>query len=131
MDKEKLMPYGCPVEAAMNIIGGKYKVIIIWNLIGKTLRYNELKKAIPQTTPKMLSQQLKELEADGIVNRILYPVVPPKTEYSLTEVGDTLVPIIEGLCVWGRKYYDVFQFLKPVAQESEQTQKQEHGCMEE
>lgn len=131
MEKEKLMPYGCPVEAAMNIIGGKYKVIIIWNLIGRTLRYNELKKAIPQVTPKMLSQQLKDLEADGIVNRILYPVVPPKTEYSLTEVGDTLVPIIEDLCVWGRKYHDVFQFRKPVTEEPERTQKQEYVSMEE
>lgn len=128
MDREKLMSYGCPVEAAMDIIGGKYKVIIIWNLIGKTLRYNELKKALPQATPKMLSQQLKELEADGIINRTLYPVVPPKTEYSLTPVGETLVPVIEDLCTWGRKYFEVFQV---VPQAARQEQTKEYGSMEE
>lgn len=106
MDREKILTYGCPVEAAMEIIGGKYKVIIIWNLIDKTLRYNELKKAIPQATPKMLSRQLKDLEADGIINRILYPVVPPKTEYSLTELGKSLVPIIKELCRWGEEYFE-------------------------
>jgi len=105
MNREKILTYGCPVETAMEIIGGKYKVIIIWNLADKTLRYNELKKAIPQVTPKMLSQQLKDLEADGIINRILYPVVPPKTEYSLTELGKSLVPIIKDLCRWGEEYF--------------------------
>lgn len=107
MKKDKILTHNCPVEAAMEVIGGKYKVIIIWNLVGKTLRYNQLKKAIPQVTPKMLSQQLKELEADGIINRILYPVVPPKTEYSLTEIGKTLAPIIESLCEWGKEYNQV------------------------
>lgn len=107
MKKDKGSMHGCPVAAAMQVIGGKYKVIIIWNLIDKTLRYNELKKAMPQVTPKMLSQQLKELEADGIVNRILYPVVPPKTEYSLTGVGQTLAPIVKSLCAWGREYCQV------------------------
>lgn len=105
MDKEKMQNYHCPVEAAMDIVGGKYKAIIIWNLIDVTLRYNEIQKAIPHATPKMLSLQLKELEADGIINRVLYPVVPPKTEYSLTDLGKTLVPIIDALCKWSEEYY--------------------------
>lgn len=105
MNKEKLAGYHCPIEAAMDIVGGKYKTIIIWNLIDATLRYNELQKAVPHATPRMLCRQLKELEADGIINRVLYPVVPPKTEYSLTELGCTLVPIIKELRKWSEDYY--------------------------
>ena len=88
----------------MEIIGGKYKGIILGHLINRTLRYNELQKLISQATPKMLIQQLKELEADGIIIRKLYPVVPPKTEYSLTERGKTLIPIIIELNQWGINY---------------------------
>lgn len=117
MDREKLLSYDCPVEAAVDVIGGKYKVIIIWNLIDKTLRYCELRRAIPKATPKMLSQQLKELESDGIINRILYPVVPPKTEYSLTELGKTLAPIISELCKWGEAYYQALDVISPCAKQ--------------
>jgi len=113
MEKENTMPQVCPAQMVMEVLGGKYKVIIIWNLIGKTLRYCQLKKAIPQATAKMLSQQLKELEADGIINRILYPVVPPKTEYSLTAAGETLAPIIKSLCEWGREYYELMGTRQP------------------
>ena len=105
MDKEKLQAYYCAIEAAMDIIGGKYKVLIIYELIGKTLRYSELQRLLPIATPRMLSRQLKELEADGIIHRELYPVVPPKTEYSLTPLGETLVPIIRDLSAWGKDYY--------------------------
>lgn len=104
MAKDIKKGYQCPLEATMNIIGGKYKGIIIGHLINKTLRYNELQKLIPQATPKMLIQQLKELEADGIINRKLYPVVPPKTEYSLSKRGETLIPIITELNKWGINY---------------------------
>lgn len=100
----KQSEYQCPLEATMEIIGGKYKGVIIGHLIDKTLRYNELQKLISHATPKMLIQQLKELEADGIVKRKLYPVVPPKTEYSLTDRGKTLVPAIIELNKWGLKY---------------------------
>ena len=105
MEIEKLQSYYCAIEAAMDIIGGKYKVLIIYELIGKTLRYSELQRLLPIATPRMLSRQLKELEADGIVRRVLYPVVPPRTEYSLTPLGETLVPIIESLSAWGKDYY--------------------------
>lgn len=105
--KDNASKYNCSVEATMDIIGGKYKVIILWHLIKEgTMRFSQLQKAIPQATPKMLSSQLKELEASGIVERVLYPVVPPKTEYSLTEFGKTLVPIVVSLRDWGNKYFD-------------------------
>ncbi len=104
MVKHKKEEYKCPLEATMEIIGGKYKGIIIGHLINKTLRYNELQKLISHATPKMLIQQLKELEADGIIKRKLYPVVPPKTEYSLTQRGETLIPAIIELNKWGMNY---------------------------
>lgn len=107
MNIEKIQTYICPVEAAMDVIGGKYKAQIVYELISGTKRYNEIQKALPQATPRMLSKQLKELEEDGVINRILYPVVPPKTEYSLTEVGKTLVPIVEALCKWGEHYFEL------------------------
>lgn len=104
MKKPQTKEYQCPLEATMGIIGGKYKGIILGYLIGRTLRYNELQKLIPQATPKMLIQQLKELEAHGIITRKLYPVVPPKTEYSLSQRGKTLTPIITALNLWGVQY---------------------------
>lgn len=104
MGKQKQSEYKCPLEATMKIIGGKYKGVIIGHLINKTLRYNELQKLISHATPKMLIQQLKELEADGIIQRKLYPVVPPKTEYSLTERGKKLIPSIIELNKWGLEY---------------------------
>ena len=113
MDIEKAKTFQCPMELAMSIIGGKYKAVIIWHLIENTLRYNEIQKFIPKATPKMLSQQLKELEADGIINKTMYPVIPPKTEYSLTELGKTLVPIIQDLEYWGDKYFKILGLPNP------------------
>ena len=104
MTKRKKDEYQCPLEVTMEIIGGKYKGVIIGHLINKTLRYSELQKQISHATPKMLIQQLKELERDGIIIRKLYPVVPPKTEYSLTERGKTLIPAIIELNKWGMNY---------------------------
>ncbi len=96
----------CTIEAAMCFIGGKYKPIILWNLIDNTLRFSDLRKRIPQATPKMLTQQLRELESDGLINRVVYPIVPPRTEYSLTELGETLIPIIEAIRNWGVYYFE-------------------------
>ena len=104
MSKQRQDEYKCPLEVTMEIIGGKYKGVIIGHLIDKTLRYKELQKLISHATPKMLIQQLKELEADGIIQRKLYPVVPPKTEYSLTERGKRLIPSIIELNKWGLAY---------------------------
>lgn len=97
--------YNCPVEATISQIGGKYKAIILYHLIqDKVLRFSALQRYLPQSTPKMLTQQLRELENDGLIHREVYPVVPPKTEYTLTERGKTLTPIITQICQWGRTY---------------------------
>ena len=107
MEKIDLGKYNCTVEATMDIIGGKYKVIILWHLIKNgTLRFSEIQRLIPQATPKMLSSQLKELEANGIINKVLYPVVPPKTEYSLSELGETLIPVITSIREWRVMYFE-------------------------
>lgn len=91
----------CPLQVAINVIGGKWKTIILYILRDETLRFGEIKKAIPKITQKMLTQQLRELEADGLVTRVVYPEVPPKVEYSLTEHAKELTPILNQLCVWG------------------------------
>ena len=96
--------FSCPVEASLSIIGGKYKAIILWHLMSGTLRYSELRHLLPQATPKMLTQQLRELEKDAVIHREIYPVVPPKTEYSLTAYGQSLSPIIRAMCDWGSQH---------------------------
>ncbi len=101
---QRNMTCNCPVEAALQLIGGKYKPVILYHLKTETLRYTELKKVVSGATPKMLTQQLRELEADGLVIRTVYPVVPPKTEYSLSDFGKTLIPVLDALCNWGTDY---------------------------
>jgi len=96
--------YFCPVTAAISIIGGKWKPIILWILFQGTRRFGELKRMIPKITQKMLTQQLRELERDGIVHRKVYPVVPPKVEYSLTERGRTLDPVLQAMAEWGNTH---------------------------
>ena len=96
--------YNCPVDALLGVIGGKYKPIILYHLMSGTLRFSELRRFMPQATSKMLTQQLRELEADGIIHREVYPVVPPRTEYSLTEFGRTLSPVLTAMCDWGKEY---------------------------
>ncbi len=97
--------YNCPVEATLSQIGGKYKAIILYHILtDEVLRFNQLQKYLPKATPKMLSQQLRELEADGLIHREVYPVVPPKTEYTMTERGKTLAPLINEICDWGKTY---------------------------
>lgn len=104
----------------MDIIGGKYKAIILWHLIKDgTLRFGEIQRLIPQATPKMLSNQLKELEANGVIVRVLYPVVPPKTEYYLSEFGKTLIPIISALRDWGNNYFEFMKVPNPCSSDTE------------
>jgi DNA-binding HxlR family transcriptional regulator len=93
--------YACPVTATMSVIGGKWKPIIMWALHHGTRRFGELKSLIRGITQKMLTQQLRELENDGIIHREVYPVVPPKVEYSLTDYGRTLTPILNAMAKWG------------------------------
>lgn len=96
--------YPCPVEVTVDVIGGKWKGLILYHLISGTKRFNELKRLLPKTTQRMLTLQLRELEKDGIVHREIYPVVPPKVEYSLTDFGETLKPIITLMRDWGEEY---------------------------
>lgn len=94
----------CPVSTTLDIIGGKWKVLILYHLNTKTRRFNELQRLMPAITQRMLTLQLRELESDGIVHREVYPQVPPKVEYSLTEFGLTLMPVIEAMHRWGQEY---------------------------
>lgn len=95
---------GCPVEAALEIIGGKWKGIILYHILLKTMRFNELRRVMPSITQKMLTRQLRELEANNIISRKIYPEVPPKVEYSMTEYGATLMPVILALQTWGANH---------------------------
>jgi len=94
----------CPVEATLEMIGGKYKALILWHLSEDTLRFTELKKRINGATAKMLTQQLRELENHSLVHREVFPVIPPKVEYSLTERGKSLMPVLIAMRDWGVDY---------------------------
>jgi DNA-binding HxlR family transcriptional regulator len=102
----KTKTYNCPVEAALDVIGGKWKALILWWLQERTWRFAELRRQIPGITEKMLTQQLRELEADGIVERRVYPTVPPKVEYSLTEYGWSLKRALRAICDWGKNHME-------------------------
>jgi DNA-binding HxlR family transcriptional regulator len=101
--KEKIKKAHCAVDYAFQRIGGKYKGRILWVLKDGFLRYGELKRVIVGVTPKMLTQTLKELESDGLILRKVYLEVPPKVEYSLTETGKELIPVISQMRSWGEK----------------------------
>lgn len=99
--------YTCTFEITIDLIGGKWKPLIIWHLGSKgTQRFNEIKRLLPNITQKMLTQQLRELESDGLVFREVYPQVPPKVEYSLTQLGESLMPMLKMMCEWGNDYYN-------------------------
>lgn len=104
MIKFKGIEYNCSMELTLDIIGGKWKPLIIWYLGEKTMRFSELKKTLPHITQKMLTQQLRSLEEYGLINRFVYAQVPPKVEYSLTNYGKDLLPVLSVLCDWGVKY---------------------------
>ena len=94
----------CPVEATLDLIGGKYKALILWHLAKNDLRFSQLRDVITGATAKMLTQQLRELEANALVHREVFPVVPPKVVYSLTELGRSLMPILTAMRDWGSGY---------------------------
>ncbi len=96
--------FNCPVEATIQLIGGKYKAVILWHLIAEKKRFGELKRLLPRATEKMLTQQLRDLEQDGLIIRTVYPVVPPKVEYSLSELGKSIIPVLDAMCNWGADY---------------------------
>jgi len=92
----------CPAETTLQIIGGRWKLLILYHLFQGVKRFSELQHALPGISQKMLTQQLREMESDGLVHREIYAQVPPKVEYSLTFLGETLKPVIEAMCDWGR-----------------------------
>ncbi len=94
----------CPVETTLDLIGGKYKALILWHLAEKTLRFHELQKLIQSASPRVLTNQLRELEQQKLITRTVYPVVPPKVEYSLTELGRSLMPVLTTMRDWGAEY---------------------------
>ena len=107
------MTDNCPVEATLDLIGGKYKALILWHLSEKKLRFSELHKVITTATPKMLTQQLRELESKDLIHREVFPIVPPKVEYSLTELGKSLIPILVAMRDWGSGYLRSSKNLEP------------------
>ncbi|GIP47467.1 helix-turn-helix transcriptional regulator [Paenibacillus sp. DXFW5] len=102
---------GCPVEFTLDVIGGKWKGVLLYHLINGPIRFNEFRRICPTITQRMLTLQLRELEEDGIVHREVYHQVPPKVEYSLTEFGQTLIPIIQKMKEWGETYKKTAPFL--------------------
>ncbi len=104
--EEKMKKYNIPVEASLDVIGGKWKVVILCHLTKGTRRTSELKKLMPNITQKMLTQQLKELQEDNIVHRKVFNQVPPKVEYSLTDYGWSLKEVLDLLCSWGENHIE-------------------------
>lgn len=102
----------CPVEATLNLIGGKYKALILWHLSNGKLRFSQLKQVV-SATPKMLTQQLRELESQKLIQREVFAVVPPKVEYSLTELGKSLMPILVAMRDWGANYMRSSKKMEP------------------
>ena len=94
----------CPVETTLAVIGGKWKAVILYHLSEGTLRFGDLRRRMPLITQKMLTQQLRELEADGIIHRQAFAEVPPRVEYSLTELGESLEGVLTAMCLWGEHF---------------------------
>ena len=105
--------FNCPVEATLFLIGGKYKPLILWHLIKQPLHYMELQRLIPKATPKMLSQQLRDLESCNLIHREVIPKKPPKTIYSLTPFGRSAIPVLEAMCNWGEHYLNELDLETP------------------
>lgn len=98
--------YDCSLELADNLIGGKWKLRILWHLIENKKRFSDLRQELPGITQKILTQQLRELEDNDLIHREVYPVFPPRVEYSLTEEGQRLIPVLKQLCDWSSNYAD-------------------------
>lgn len=109
----KQTQFNCPVEATLSLIGGKYKPLILWQLVDRPLHYMELQRRIPSATPKMLSQQLRDLEDCGMIHREVIPEKPPKTMYSLTAFGESIIPVLDAMCQWGTAYMDGLDVQSP------------------
>lgn len=99
----------CPMEIGLNILGGKWKLKILWQISKGAVRFNELQRRLGKITTKTLTQQLRELEEQKMLTRTVYPDNPPKVEYALTELGQTIQPVLKSLCEWGTAYQTAIQ----------------------
>ena len=106
MAKTQVVNKQCPIELGLNILSGKWKLKILWHISKGTVRFNELQRLLGNITTKTLTQQLRELEEQKIVLRNVFPEVPPRVEYSLSEIGITLKPVLGELCKWGKIYQE-------------------------
>lgn len=98
--------YDCPIEVALDVLGGKWKGMVLYRLLDGTARFNELRRLMPKVTHRVLTLQLRELERDGVIRRTVHPEVPPRVEYDLTEFGKSLKPILDLMSDWGSRYRD-------------------------
>lgn len=105
-DKPDVLALGCPTRKTLELLSSTWTVLVVHALAERTHRYSELKSRVEGITHKMLAQTLRALERDGLVTRKVYPVIPPKVEYTLAALGQTLVPILSSLCRWSEEHYD-------------------------
>jgi DNA-binding HxlR family transcriptional regulator len=117
--QDEIEAFACPVAFTVDVIGGKWKSLILFHLMSGTKRFNEVRRLIPDITQRMLTLQLRELEVDGIIHREIYREVPPKVEYSLTELGSSLAPLVSAMREWGavheRKILELRRSAVPVS----------------
>ncbi|MNC24759.1 putative HTH-type transcriptional regulator YybR [compost metagenome] len=117
--QDEIEAFACPVAFTVDVIGGKWKSLILFHLMSGTKRFNELRRLIPDITQRMLTLQLRELETDGVIHREIYREVPPKVEYSLTELGNSLAPLVSAMREWGavheRKILELRRSAVPVS----------------
>lgn len=111
-NKSKALP-ACPVETTLTLIGDKWKVLILRDLLPGTKRFGELKKSIGSVSQKVLTSQLRDMEQNGLINRKVYAEVPPRVEYTLTELGQSLKPILDAMWDWGEGYKEVYKAANP------------------
>jgi DNA-binding HxlR family transcriptional regulator len=107
--------HGCPIRATSNVISGKWKTLILWHLSFQSYRFSELRNLVPGVSEKVLTEQLRELESDGLVLRRVTHTVPPRVDYSLSRAGDELIPIMERMCEWAKVHLGVAATLRPRA----------------
>jgi DNA-binding HxlR family transcriptional regulator len=111
--------FGCPVQATSNTIAGKWKVLIVWHLSFGTRRFAEIRDLLPGVSEKVLTAQLRELERDGIIRRLISDSIPPRVDYMLSDAGNELIPVMEAMCNWGTKFLGVppsLPRIKPASQ---------------
>ncbi|MDE7271344.1 MAG: helix-turn-helix transcriptional regulator [Acetatifactor sp.] len=109
LTKEEMQ--ACPVATTVELIGSKWKLLIIRNLLVRPWRFNELKKDLTGISQKVLTDNLRSLESDGIITRTVYPEVPPRVEYALSELGETLKPILDSMAEWGQNYFTSLSYI--------------------